>query len=85
MWKMTTGAGAINFEQVRRIRIQKAHWFFKDKDYNCAVIAEGYDFNYDFEFFDDEKTAQAYVDKLIEEFNQEQVLKNARITNKISC
>ena len=69
MWKMTTGAGAINFSKVRRIRIQKAHWIFKNKDYNCAVIAEGYDFNYDIEYFNGEKLAQAYVDSLISELN----------------
>lgn len=74
MWKWTTGAGVINFSKVRRIRTQKAHWIFKEKSYNCAVIVEGYDFNYDIEYFDDEGAARLYVDKLIDELNKAQVI-----------
>ena len=36
-----TSAGVINFEKVRRIRIQKAHWIYNCRVYNCAVIEKG--------------------------------------------
>ena len=74
MWKMTTGAGAVNFDYIRRIRTQKAKWIFKNKTYDCAVIVEGYDFVWDIEYFDDEESARLYVKKLLDQLNKVQVL-----------
>lgn len=74
MWKITKG-GAINFNFVRRIYIQKAMWNYKGKDYNCAIVIEFSDNEKrQIEFFNDADHAQILLDNLIAELNKVKVL-----------
>lgn len=73
MWKITKD-GAINFDFVRRIFIQKAMWNYKGKDYNCAIVIEFSDNEKrQIEFFNDADRAQNFFDNFIAELNKAKV------------
>lgn len=71
MWIMTTAEGAVNFDFVRKIYIQKANWIFNNKTYSCAVTVEFSDNEKrSIDFFYTENDAKVFVSELIDELNK---------------